>query len=106
MSQHTVGPWTVQQLESEHHGYTGWPVYAIRSKENICLAIVGDVDRYESERIPANARLIAAAPELLAALRDVRQFYQDHFDVMPVAFQTIDDIVDAAIARAEGGMTL
>ena len=47
----------------------------------------------------------AAAHDLLAAAEAVRQFYQDHFDAMPVAFQTVDDILEAAITRAttEGG---
>lgn len=66
---HSAGPWTLQQLETEHHGYENWPTYAVRSRKNVCLAIVGDVDRYESERIPANARLIAASPMLYALVR-------------------------------------
>jgi hypothetical protein len=50
----------------------------------------------------ATARLIAAAPDLLAALQDVVDAYQRHFDVMPVAWQTFDNIARAAIARATG----
>lgn len=54
-----------------------------------------------SERY-ANARLIAAAPDLLEALKDVSKAYQDMFDVMPVAFQTYMHTVDQAIKKAEG----
>ena len=68
MSAHTPAPWTVQQLETNHNGYD-WPTFAIRSANtNCCLAVVGDVDRYHADQNEANARLIAAAPELLAAL--------------------------------------
>ena len=47
--------------------------------------------------------LIEAAPDLLAALQHMVDMYQRHFDVMPVAWQTADDIARAAIARATGG---
>jgi hypothetical protein len=53
----------VQKLEAEHHGYP-WPTFTVRGPKNVCLAVVGDVDRFESERIPANARLMGAAPSL------------------------------------------
>lgn len=42
------------------------------------------------------------APEMLQALKDVSQAYQDMFDAMPVAWQTFDGIVTRAIAKAEG----
>jgi hypothetical protein len=48
----------------------------------------------------ANARLMAAAPELLEALQSLTSAYQQHFDVMPVAWQTFDNIARAAIAKA------
>ena len=53
----------------------------------------------------ANARLIAAAPELLAALQIMVNAYQQHFEVMPVAWQSFDEMARAAIAKAEGGQT-
>jgi len=67
-TQHTPGPWKVEQLETNHNGYD-WPTYTVRScKENYCLAVVGGVDRATSQSNKATARLIAAAPELLTAL--------------------------------------
>lgn len=45
-------------------------------------------------------RLRASNADMLAALQDVANAYQQHFDVMPVAWQTIDHIVSAAIAKA------
>jgi len=41
-----------------------------------------------------------AASDLLEACKDVCKFYQDYFDIMPVAFQTIDHILNQAIDKA------
>lgn len=72
-TRHTPTPWTLQAVETAHNGYSDWPTFAIRSPANVCLAIVGEVDRYQSERINANARLIVTAvnahAETLALLR-------------------------------------
>lgn len=65
---HTRGPWAVQELDKGHNGYPGWNTFAIRSPQNVCLAVVGDVDRYHEGDHAANANLIALAPELLDAL--------------------------------------
>jgi len=54
-----------------------------------------------SEGAKANTSLIAAAKVMLQALESVAQAYQEFFDVMPVAWQTFDDIVTAAIAGAK-----
>jgi hypothetical protein len=48
-----------------------------------------------------NAKLIAAAPVMLDALRSVAAAYQQMFDVMPVAWETFDNIVNEAIEKAE-----
>jgi hypothetical protein len=60
-----------------------------------------------SEEERANAAYIVkcvnAHEELLNTLQYVRKFYQDNFDIMPVAFQTVDDQIAQAIAAAEGG---
>ena len=55
---HTKGKWTVQELERD--------TYCIRAANNCHLATVGGVDRYYEKDAAANARLIAAAPTLLA----------------------------------------
>ena len=74
MTQHTPSPWTVQRLETTHHGYAGWQTFVIRSPQNVALAVVGHLDRYESERIPANASLIAQAPAMREVLAAVAAF--------------------------------
>jgi hypothetical protein len=97
--EHTPGPWVVQRLEDAHHGYH-WPTFTVRSPQNVCLAVVGDVDRYESERIPANARLMAAAPSLyrgcMAALAYLADPASQSFENRAEAAR----IIQAALAEA------
>jgi hypothetical protein len=87
---HTPGPWTVD-------GQTLPQNLQISSPDGIVTVI--DSEAF-ADTIEANARLIAAAPDLLAVLRDLSDAYQKHFDAMPVAWQTYDNMVSAAIARA------
>lgn len=87
MTNHTPGPWAVS---------FGTDVYlhGERFEHNRHIADCDmDMDLGKDER-EANARLVAAAPELLEALKYVRRFLRetDH-DV---------EYVDAAIAKAEG----
>lgn len=98
MTDYTPGPWGVEWAVNK-------PVFYIRTPGGygICeRPSCGDVDTPVRRVSEANARLIAAAPDLLAALEDVQRAYQEMFDVMPVAWQTYDDIVCAAIAKARG----
>lgn len=93
MTAHTPGPWhpwvhdsnTITASDSSH-------------VEPVCFLN----NKLPPEVAAANGRLIAAAPDLLAALKDVVNAYQQHFDVMPVAWQTYDDIARVAIAKATG----
>ncbi len=57
--------WTLQVLESEHNGYKGWKTFAIRAENNVCLAVVGEVDRFYEKEYRSIATLMAAAPDLL-----------------------------------------
>lgn len=101
MTQHTPGPWKVQRIETAHHGYAGWQTFAIRGPQNVCLATVGNMDRYESERIPANARLIAAAPEMLKIARAVLAAYERE----ELRGLTVDEVNEARAAiRAATGV--
>ena len=69
---HTPGPWALQLLEQGKNDYAGWNSYCVRDgKTNVHIASVGQVDRYFERHNEANARLIAAAPELLAALENL-----------------------------------
>lgn len=50
----------------------------------------------------ANARLIAAAPDLLAALKACQRHIDDDMNNRPVILWKIRETVLAAIAKAEG----
>jgi hypothetical protein len=93
--QHTPGPW---------HKELGSYIYARTSK-------VADAyfAQTESERT-ANARLIAAAPELLTALQEVVRVFDSHpssiTDTVWVTGESPETLYDhcrAAIAKATGG---
>lgn len=60
MSKHTPGPWYVGREDQN----TGEIEVVSEDRPYICLVFPGAID----EVTPANARLIAAAPELLEAL--------------------------------------
>ena len=93
---HTPGPWTP-------HGW-GDNDYEIHAAEGTVCNVPGfDDDTAESDMAEHNARLIAAAPELLAALNQV-------LDVLTLCmdWQSIPGLEDAvelateAINKAEG----
>jgi hypothetical protein len=95
-TKHTPGPWANDKSGEYNRRWVirhnGLVVAEIRTSA---------LDRTKDDA-PSNARLIAAAPEMLEALQAVADAYQRMFDVMPVAWQTFDDIVQQAIARATG----
>ena len=80
---HTPGPWTIQ----------GSSINNVERRENICQWHV-DIDKQPADH-QANARLIAAAPDLLAALeyitsnsenmRDNHMAYPKGIDAAPPA---------------------
>ena len=93
-TQHTPGPWGTDLLEHDHP-YQDIVVRA--GTRTICRVWIDDapVHDYNAAQL-ANARLIAAAPELLEALKVVIDdlMYKDHARVINVAH--------AAIAKATG----
>lgn len=66
------GPWKIQSLGSRP-GYPNWYAFAIRSKENVHIATVGNVDRYFEGREIANAELMVKAPELAEENKALRK---------------------------------
>lgn len=87
MSRFTPGPWKVVEDSYGNTVVTGKGMVVEIGLEHI--AKVGGLAEHE-----ANARLIAAAPELLEALINLR----DNFDYPPAAYEVILN----AIAKAEG----
>ena len=99
---HTPGPWTVNAWPQRHDeiriGAVGTPL--------ICAIMVRDVSINEQK---ANARLIAAAPELLEALILARRYMLKDYPeeagpyILPMYMEQDLRRIDAAIAKAKGG---
>ncbi len=86
---HTPGPWVLQDQKNGHY-------------------IIGRIDPQENAAVSfnkANATLIAAAPELLEALKlalaTIRRVTKDHGHSFN-STQGTRDVISAAIANAEG----
>lgn len=86
---HTPGPWGAWPVECKHIGgmvesqmqIVSDPVNGLVSH----LATMVDCDGYSTETVEANARLICAAPQMQAALREIadervriEQLLEDH----------------------------
>ena len=79
-AKHTPGPWKAEDQTKTWNGKEGdwrWGWRVSTSPANIHLAQVGNVDAFHKAQAGANARLIAAAPDLLAALSRVREAWGD-----------------------------
>ena len=94
MSKHTPGPW----VPSPYEGFG--PMTTVRQgcpKTGMRIASTFETTTpVHIERNEANARLIAAAPELLEALIDCREALRQAGAVGELS------VVDAAIAKARG----
>ena len=93
MSMRTPGPWIAEFGEA----------YRVRAQgDGGQVAIMtnlkgqfGMLGRRSGDEVAANARLIAAAPELLEALKEMRDWYQKYIGLPACA-------ANAAIAKATG----
>jgi hypothetical protein len=98
-TQHTPGPWIVDVAQD-----SDGTIHSVDVREAAYGLFVAAVEAHTDEHadVMANARLIAAAPDLLAALRAI--------EAMPMTLQGDDwhciqrmqQEASAAIARAEG----
>ena len=96
MSKHTPGPW-----QYVFEGGTTAFITEADGSTIICIRTTENTTAHKN--LAANARLIAAAPELLEALREYRAailFAQDKQALMS-AIKSADDKARAAIAKAE-----
>jgi hypothetical protein len=85
---HTPGPWRISTIGSYGIAITGY---------TSVIANVPDDDAI------GNARLIAAAPELLAALREITS-HATNFGGAPLSATKMFDRARAAIAKATGAV--
>jgi hypothetical protein len=108
---HTLGIWFVDEDESDFTVSTdhGQQICRVLSADDFPCLEEG-TEEHMNDEARANARLIAAAPDLLAALRDAAETI-DSLDkqggtlVHPTPRQLIDAtnvVIRAAIAKAEG----
>lgn len=97
MSEHTPGPWQVW-----YGGLDGDTYFTIGSKYGDVSGVVCDYavpSPRPSAEVRANARLIAAAPDLLAACQAALPYVEQ----MPwPAPERVVDAVRAAVAKATG----
>ncbi len=96
MSKHTPGPWEIAPSKRSDN----YCIYAIDRQYGI-----GEAWNLNGEsQNEANARLIAAAPDMLAALRyvEMRCVSDAAYPHSSIEDRRMRDLVVAAIARAEG----
>jgi hypothetical protein len=86
MTQHTPGPWTV-------HTNFAAATYTVFDED-------GNYGETDGDTLTANAALIAAAPDLLAALTQWAEFAEQNGGDEAYSFNAA---TRAAIARATGG---
>lgn len=98
-TKHTQWPWKIQSLPHEREFRKG-ENYAIRDSRGCALAQVGHIDAiHDGDETKANARLIAAAPELLYALKWALENLGDDLDP---DFQTAKTHCEMIVKKAEG----
>lgn len=91
---HTPGPWEIQSQGPTEQ------VYVI---DNPRISFVCRMEEGTQEQKKVNARLIAAAPEMLESLRDTCRIIQGWEHATPMQIANVADKARAAIAKAEGG---
>lgn len=105
MNTFTPGPWTAVKA-------AGSRTWLVNSKTwNELASVYGNQDRGLNSEGEANARLVAAAPDLLSAARQAREFFEknmgllfgpDHDIPMAAGASLAIQYLDAAIAKAFG----
>lgn len=93
VSGHTPGPWGYC-----YDGSSDWSIGEASDPQGKFVANIWDKD---DVRAAANARLIAAAPDLLAALKDLREAVKTVPEMNHIRFDALGIKVNNAIARAE-----
>jgi len=98
-AKHTQGQWSWYE-----HGKTDTSPVKVETKDQVIAEVVYKTDH--EERI-ANARLIAAAPELLDAAKAVLQIWDDlYYNQSDPEEREAWNTLRAAIAKAEGADTV
>lgn len=85
MTKHTPGPWKADGRKIAADGY----------------GLIAIVDEWSPEVDAADAALIAAAPDLLEALKAFDEFFGDRYINTGAEFQALRGKARAAISKAE-----
>lgn len=120
MTQHTPGPWHLcrhlQSIEKDRECPCGYRGGIWGSDEEHIVCEMGSTEikgeeglcppRYPREVELANARLIAAAPDLLAAVTQFLKAHDDEYDGEGMSFEMWEALekLRAARALAEGAL--
>jgi len=80
VSKHTPGPWEAQQItdEGEERGLAFIVAANLGGLVGAAMPWPTEYDSGDFSRIKANARLIAAAPALLEALREIQTICEEN----------------------------
>ena len=103
MSAHTEGPWFCKFDDFDEELHITSAVLEASNMVEICRVGVGFDQPFEAEQ-QANARLIAAAPELLAALKAAHAALDSIYETEGLLTEERATLarIEAAIAKAEG----
>jgi hypothetical protein len=97
MAKHTSGPWTRLVGERFKHDSSA----GVKGPDGLYIAAALDLNRYDKDdEVEANARLIAAAPDLLAACEAALPEIYHPYD--PQAGKAVYDRLRAVIDKARG----
>lgn len=103
--QHTPGPWELIEAGDRISHF----VPCNQKRESILTVVTEDDTRFAAVYHEADARLIAAAPELLKALKEYALVMGPAHDAScpgddtcSCTWKPVNDMVNAAIAKAEG----
>jgi len=98
---HTPGPWVISELNDAIDGeenimieHEGFPLCEVRGTNDMPWIDEDDISTINSEVI-ANAKLIAAAPDLLSALWEIMRFHSSMETVMGNALQSPENFLNA-----------
>jgi hypothetical protein len=94
MSTHTPGPWKIDGRGYRPDTKNGGEFVPIHAERGGWIADVREPD--------ANARLIAATPDLLAALKLALRWIDPDASPVPLSNREVCNRIRAAIAKAEG----
>ena len=93
---HTPGPWTIDDT-GPHEFEEGHVELNIWGPDGAYFGAIAAICNDYSGDMDSNARLIAAAPELLEALRTVCEYFEADYNRPNECY-----VAEAAIAKVEG----